>query len=445
MLPSPCPGTLTHSPYRRLATPGGHGLSNRGAYCPHPECCPERAPVCSGDQRVIAPGHPVAESWMTLRGCRRVLVPLPHPQATSRTLDVLPLLEADFRVQVVFTTPATGFQWGGMERRAHSLGGLWVPWRQAVQDQFDLVLAACDWGIRQLQGPVVLMSHGAGSVRSRLSPWGDSAAHDLHRETLMRGDEVVPAALVLAHDAELAVLAQSCPPALPRAVVAGDPCFDRMLASRPFRKAYRQALDVGGGQKLVVVSTTWSPHALFGNDPGVFARLVAELPGEDYRVVAVLHPFVWLGHGRRQVMAWLAGARAAGLDIMAPEGDWRAAVIGADILVGDHGSVTQYAAALDVPVLMNTRSLLDVRPGSIAAVLAKLAAPLHLDRPLLPQIQRALIGHDAHRYAEVAGLISSQPGRSGAILRPMMYRLLGLPEPTHGLPVSAVPLPAMIP
>jgi hypothetical protein len=261
----------------------------------------------------------------------------------------------------------------------------------------------------------------------------------------MSGDTVRPAAVILAHHRELALLARSCPLALPRAVVAGDPCFDRMLASRPFRETYRDALGVTANQKLVVVSTTWSPYSLFGSDPHVFERLRAELPREEYRVVAVVHPFVWLGHSRRQLLAWLANARETGLAIVPPEEGWRAAVVSADLLVGDHGSVTQYGAALGVPALMNTASLPDVRQRSTAAILATLATPLHLDRPLRRQVQHALAEQDPQRYARITELISSYPGQSAPLIRPIMYQLLNLSQPTHGIPVSAVPLPTVIP
>lgn len=395
-------------------------------------------------QWVIAPRHRVVERWITRPDCRLIGVPLPHDQAINRALDVLPVAEGDHRVQVVFTTPATGFQWAGIEESARALGGLWVPWHQALHMPFDLVLAPCRWGVRDLTGPVLLMSHGVGMVRSRLSPWGEEVPHDLHPGNLMRGDAVVPAAVALAHEGELTALAESCPQALPAAVVAGDPCFDRMLASQPYRQVYRDALGVRDGQKLVVVSTTWSPRSLFGTAPGIFARLVAELPAEDYRVIGVLHPFVWRGHSRRQVLAWLAHARGTGLDIVPVEEGWRAALVAADLVVGDHGSVTVYGAGLDVPVLMNAASSADVRPGSTADILAGLASSLHVERPLLQQVEHAIATHVLDRYSPISSLITSRPGQSGVILRQTIYRLLNLPEPSHAVPVSAVPLPDLI-
>ncbi|MFI9388956.1 hypothetical protein [Kutzneria sp. NPDC052558] len=400
------------------------------------------------DEWVLAPGNPAAEWWMTRPGCRTVLAVVPHLQAGTRLLDVLPVLETDHRVAVMFTTPATGHHWYGVAEFTRSLGGLVLPWQQAVRTRFDLALAACHWGVGELNAPLVVLPHGSGSVRSRIGPRTPEAAtlpgHDLHPGHLMRDGRVVPAALVLAHDDERSVLRQSCPQALPRAVVVGDPCFDRMLASRSLRRLYREALGVRAGQRLVVVSTTWSPHSLFGTDIELFDQLATQLPAEHYRVVAVIHPFVWAECGRRQVLLWLAKARAAGLVVVPPEEGWRGALVGADCVVGDHGSVTQYAAGLGVPVLMATASRADVRPGSTADALAQVAAPLRMDQSLLPQIQRACAGPVPPGFAEIAGRITSRPGQSAAILRRTLYRLLGLPEPACGLPVSPVPLPEVI-
>jgi hypothetical protein len=397
------------------------------------------------DQWVIAPGHHVTNHWITRLASRLILVLVPHPQALDRLLDILPLVEADHRVQVVFTTPASQFQWTGMKQLVDDAGGLWVPWSQALTLDVALVLAACHWGVRELPWPVLLTAHGSGMVRSRIHPWGAEQPHDLHAGNLMRNGEVVPAALALAHEGELAELRQSCPQALSRAVVAGDLCFDRMVASLPYRSRYCDALGVHDERRLVVVNTTWSPYSLFGTDPECFARFAAELPADRYRVVGVVHPFVWLAHGRRQVLAWLAEARTAGVDFLPMTEAWRAAVVSADLVVTDHGSVGHYAAGLGVPMLMCRESLIDVRPGSTAAALARLTTPLHLDRPLRVQVEQAIAQNAGRRDASFTGLITSRPGQAGVILRQTIYRLLGLPEPSHSVPVMPVREPTLMP
>lgn len=391
---------------------------------------------------VSAPHGPMVR-WVARPHNRLIGVLVPHPMALNRLLDVLPLVEADHRVQVVFITPPSSFQWAGMEEPVRELGGVCVPWQQALLMRFDLILAASHWGIQDVTGPVLLVSHGLAADRPRNDPWTEQVPRSLDRGALMVEEEVVPAAMALAHEGELAELAEVCPPAVPRAVVVGDLSFDRMLASRPYRQRYRDALGVRDGQRLVVVSSTWGPHSLFGADPGFFARLAAELPAEEYRVVGVLHPFMWHGHGRRQVLAWLGEARAAGLDLVSPEED-RAAVVGADVVVGDHGSVSLYAAGLDVPVLMHLNPLADARPGSAVASLTQRAPSLHLDRPLFPQVERAIGDHVAQRFGPVAGLITSNPGQAGGSLRQVVYSLLNLSEPAYTAPISPVSMPKLL-
>ncbi len=393
--------------------------------------------------RVMAAGDRLAEFWMSRPGVKRVLAVVPHVQAGERVFDVLPGLESDLRVQVMLSIPETGYRWAGIDEYVRRLDALVIPWRQAVSTRFDLVLAACTWGVAELDGPVVLMPHGAGSAGSKIAFGGDVQRHGLHREHLMRGSDVVPAALALATDDEKLLLAQSCPEALPRSIVAGDPSFDRMLAGRPYRDAYRRALGASPGQRVVVATSTWSRHSLFGTDPTVFFQLVEELPRPEYLVVAILHPFIWHGYSRRQVLAWLARARELGLVVLPPEEAWRAALVAADVVAGDHGSALQYAAGLGVPTLMNTASVAGVRQGSLAELLSRTAAPLRLGHPLAPQVMRAEALTDGER-AEVVRAITARPGQALTILRRTCYGLMGLDEPAHGVPVSPARLPEPI-
>ncbi|MEK8144292.1 hypothetical protein NKH18_27855 [Streptomyces sp. M10(2022)] len=124
--------------------------------------------------------------------------------------------------------------------------------------------------------------------------------------------------LVLSHPEQLARLRRVCPEAEDASVLAGDPCFDRMLAARPYRERFRRTLGLHRGQRLVVLNSTWNPEGFFGNGggqdvlPSLLPRLAAELPADDYRLAAVLHPNIWHGHGPvRSVPGW-TGPAAAG-------------------------------------------------------------------------------------------------------------------------------------
>jgi len=313
-----------------------------------------------------------------------------------------------------------------------------VPWPQVLTTRYDLVLSACFGGLDETIGPRVKLPHGINGARSRIGPFPDEEVqHDLRREKLMKDGKVVPSALMLSHEDELAVLAKSCPEALPYAVVAGCPSFDRMLVSRHLARRYRRALRVRPWQKLVVVSTTWSEHSLWGSDPTVFARLRAALPSWRYRIVVIVHPFVWLIHGRPTVLARL---KEAGVTALPYREGWRAALIAADLLAGDHGSVTQYGAALGLPIMMTTRSLKDVRRGSTADRLSRLVTPFDPGKPLLQQVRTALKAGGSRDFADLA---LSNHGQAIEIILHACYELLGIPKPA-GV-VRAEPLRTPVP
>ncbi|MDT0306402.1 hypothetical protein RM780_05425 [Streptomyces sp. DSM 44917] len=224
-------------------------------------------------------------------------------------------------------------------------------------------------------------------------------------------------------------------------MLAGDPCYDRLLAALPYRERFRRALGVARGQRLVLVTSTWGGASLLGRSepqgpdapPGLLPRLTAELSADEYRTAAVLHPNVWHGHGPGQVRAWLDGARRAGLLLIPPLEGWRQALIAADCVIGDHGSVTFYAAALGRPVLLaafpDPDAGADLDPASPVAALGRHAPRLNAAGSLRAQIERAVSAHDPARHAGPRELVTSAPGGSAALLRALFYRLIGIPEP----------------
>ncbi len=388
-----------------------------------------------------------AEQRVVRVGCRTVLVVVPFVVAGTRLLDVIPLLDADHRVSVVFTVApaASGAVCHGAEDFLRARGGLVLPWQQAVQCEFDLVLAASPTGVDVLHGKVMLLSHGASAIRPLLRARSAGAnarpTHDLDREILCCRGRLLPSALALNVDAELDVLRDSCPEAVPVAVVAGDVCYDRLVASVPFREHYRRALGVRDGQKLVAVTSTWQPESLFGQHPDLLGCLMRELASDEYRVAAILHPNIWSVHGEFQVRTWLADCLSAGLLLLPPGEGWRAAIVASDLIIGDYGSVTRYGAALGIPFMLAAFPERDIRPDSAAAALYRAGPVMRPGKPLTDQICSASAARDRAWQDVLASGITSRPGKSGAILRQSMYRLLDLPEPARGVPVSPVPLP----
>jgi len=362
----------------------------------------------------------------------------------QRLLDVLSYVETDSRVQMVFTQGPDVFS-NGVADLLRSTGGMVLPWQQVIREQFDLALCAAYGGLHELRAPVLVMPHGAGYGKHFVPQSGqrDSAprpiVYGLDPQRLIRDGRVIVSALVLSHDNQLDILRRQCPEALPVAVVAGDPCYDRLAASLPRRADYRAALGVDDGRQLVVVTSTWGRRSLFGDRFDIVARLVHELPPDQFQVVGLFHPAVWFGHSRRQIMAWLSDYREAGLLVIEPEADWRGVIVAADHVVGDHGSMLVYAASIGRPVLRTDSPLEAVAEGSAQRAITPEVPVLAADRPLPDQFAVAADG--ARTGDAVARLVTSRPGQADVLLREAMYRLLGLSIPGRHRRAGPVPVP----
>ncbi|WP_308289782.1 hypothetical protein [Streptomyces muensis] len=255
----------------------------------------------------------------------------------------------------------------------------------------------------------------------------------------------VVSALVLSHPEQYERLRTACPEAASTAVLAGDPCWDRLLAARPYRERYRRSLGVGQGQRLIVLNSTWNPESLFGDGdgddllPSLLPRLTSEFPTDEYRLAAVLHPNIWHGHGPGQIRAWLDRARRAGLALIDPLNNWRQTLIAADAVIGDHGAVTYYAAALGTPVLLGAAPLSGLAPDAPVRDFVRTAPRLVPALPLRPQIDALLDQHQP--LSEPAEFVSSAPGESAARLRRHFYDLMGVPEPDAPARLEPLPIP----
>ena len=188
-------------------------------------------------------------------------------------------------------------------------------------------------------------------------------------------------------------------------------------------------MGVADGALLVVTASTWGPVSLFGQLTDLHERMLSELPRDRYQVSALLHPNVWYGHGPRQVRAWKGSAMRRGLGLVPPDAEWLGALLAADIVVGDAGSSTAYAAAAGVPVILGRLPDEGVAPGSPAALLAEGVPRLCPDRPIARQLTDAAARHRPELSRLVAGRITSEPGRFAGNMRQLIYRKLGLTQP----------------
>ncbi|GAA4238413.1 hypothetical protein GCM10022254_54250 [Actinomadura meridiana] len=386
-----------------------------------------------------------AERWTTRRECKAVLVIVHTVTSGQRVLEAAALLENDLRVQVVFTRAPDVFG-AGVGDLLSSIGAAQIPWEQATRTRFDLAMAASLRGLHEIHAPLIVMPHGAGHnklvVRRRGGrAVGARAAYDLDSQRLVHDGELVPNAIVLAHTEDLGHLGRSCPEAVPAAVVCGDPCYDRLVASLECRPSYQVALGAGDGRKLVVVTSTWGPTSLLGRNGELWPRLLTELPEDEFHVVTLLHPNVWHGHGSWQVRAWLADCLRRGLSLVPPEADWRAVLAAADWVIGDHGSVTAYSAVAGVPVLMGSFAARDCQPGSAQSLLGAVAPRVSKRGSLHRQLLQAAAEFDRDAHRAVIDRLSSQPGRFNHNMRRLIYRQLRLRVP----PTVPVTLPAVPP
>jgi hypothetical protein len=249
---------------------------------------------------------------------------------------------------------------------------------------------------------------------------------------------LVPRSIALSHADLAAILAAQCPEGRAVGQVVGDLCLDRLLVSRAHQSRYRRALGVDGARLLVAISSTWGPGSLFAGSLSGLSDLLAGLPPARFSLAVALHPAVWFGHGPRQVMAWLGESRQHGLRVVDPL-RWRGLVAAADVLIGDHGSATVYAAATGVPVLRVPPAEDSVRDGSAVATLRTIAPELRCGTPLVQQIDAALTAFHGSSWAAVAARVTSEPTRAASLLRKEMYRLLDLAEPET--PAGTAPVP----
>jgi hypothetical protein len=429
--------------------------------------------------------------WRTARTSLRVLLVIHSAAAAIRLADLAPIFR-DQRLQLFCTQTRDSMFPEGIGSFIQALGFHFLEWEQAVELEFNAVIcASLGDNLQEITSPILRIPHGNGynklwpgagsrepgagsrepgagsrepGAGSRepgagsLAPGAGSrepgagsrepgagsrepgAAFGLSEETLMHDGRLVPAAIGLSHAEQFARLADGCPDAVPRAFIAGDPCYDRIAASLPRRLHYRRAFHLGPGQRLITVASTWREDSLFGTDPLLVSRMLSELPYDEYRIALVLHPNVWASHSSFQIRAWLAEALRAGLILLPPEEGWRAAVIAADWVVSDHGSVSIYAAAAGRPVLLEKsgREMIDPRSG-LGRLLA-VAPALDPHAPVEPQLRMAEELRE-RTHAVAADWVSSAPGRSLRLIRDELYRVMNAAPPDGEPAVLAVGSP----
>ncbi|MFF3093043.1 hypothetical protein [Streptomyces cyaneofuscatus] len=374
-----------------------------------------------------------AGRWSTFHGEKTLVVAARTVTSTVRVLECLPaLLRGDGRVTVVFAHDPTSAFNDGVLDLLHDAGCRVIPWEQVGHAEPDLILTASE-NIDVPEGhcPVLVLPHGVGFQKqvpdSRAS--GDRLSGVVPDSLLESGR----AWLAISHPGQEEQLLSSHPKAAGRTLLVGDPCYDELLGSADRAASYRRALGVPDRHRLVVLSSTWGPTSLIGQDPGLAARVLAALPYDEFRVAAIVHPNVWSGHGSWQIRNLLAPALDAGLMLVPHIHAWRSALVAAEVVVGDHGSVTLYGAALGKPVLLGAYGS-EAVPGTAVAALEQAAPRLDVHGDVREQIVSALATQRPERFAPVAEGAFDRPGQALPRLRTALYDLLGLAEPVPAPP-----------
>jgi hypothetical protein len=339
------------------------------------------------------------EIWDTVPATRTVLFVVHNGTTLDRLLDVADVFAGDLRVRIVVTSDLSDPFSEGLPELVASVGLATVPWSEATGRRYDLIVSASHHGpLEDLRGPLLTLAHGAGF--GKYAP-GSRSVFGLDAEWLLdRSGRPLAAALGLACPHELEVAADT-------AVVVGDPCFDHLsLLDRP-------------ESGPAVITSTWGSRSLLGRNPEIIQAVVEA--GYDTRLI--LHPNIWAWHGEHQVRLWLKKSLDNGLTLVPPLRAWRRELAAAGHVIGDHGSVTVYGAALGKPTLLAAFGDDEVVPGSPAHRLGELAPRHDPDIPLEVQLDKAT-GHP-----ELAGLITAVPGEARDRLRATCYRLLDLEEP----------------
>ncbi len=369
---------------------------------------------------------PEAHRWQTFPDTPVVLALARTFTSAVRVLEALAVFRGDTRVRVLFAFDGTSAFNAGTEGLLEGLEAGVIPWSDRLAVAPSLVVTATENAdLASFGCPIVVLPHGIGFQKYvpdhrtrevRLSGVPRPEFHD--------ADNIH---LVLSHPAQREQLRAARIPLAEHAQVVGDPAHDRLVSGIRLRDHYRSQLGVGPDQRLVVTTSTWGPGGLIGSRPLLPGALLGALPHDDYRVAAVVHPNVWFAHSPWQVRHMLADALDAGLLLMPPQGGWGAALVSADCVIGDHGSVTLYGAALDHPTMLGALGEETV-PGTAVSELVR-TAPWLTEDGLRAQVERAIDTHVPGQHSGATDLAFAHKGRGGHRLTALLYRLLELSPP----------------
>jgi hypothetical protein len=355
--------------------------------------------------------------------------------STIRLLKTMWFFGTDDRVRLRFTVNDTSrFSVGAREVLGAAGVRRLIPWPEVRETRYGLLVSASEnLDFHELHDDqrVIVLPHGIGFNKMVPSADGPRLA-GLPPVAALRSGRVT---VVLAHPDQHEQLLAACPEIDGHTVVTGDPTYDRLLGSLRLADHYRHDLGTGD-RRLVFLSSTWGEQSQLGRARDLTSRLLDTLPADRYQLALAVHPNVWVEHDV-DVRRWLHHAVKAGLVLLPPERGWHAALVAADLVLGDHGSISLYAAALGKPLLLTGHGD-EVVPDTPIDALGRLAKRLDQGRDLRKQIDQALAEHDPGLLMPLVDRVFAHVGSSSIRLRDTLYRELDL-APQKDLPLPRVP------
>jgi hypothetical protein len=374
------------------------------------------------------PAMELSESarWGTFRSKPTVLAVVRTLTSAIRLLEALPVFAGDDRVRVAFAVDERSRNSDGVSALIRGLPAPIVPWDRVADLDCKLVIAATEKLDLRTREPVpmLVIPHGVGF--HKYVPDVDTAGtrvSGLVDPAVLRGGQV---RMLVTHPSQQRQLAELDPATVGRTVPGGDTSFDLLTTSAPLRARYRSALGLDDRRRLVLVSSTWGGQSLLGTDPGLLTALVRELPVDEYRVALVAHPNVWTWEGGWELRRVIDNALRGGLLLVDPAMGWHATMVASDLVIGDHGSLSMYAATTGVPLRLAAFGD-EVVPATVMADLGRKATRLDRHRDLRAQVEQAI--GDRHAALVPADTVFAAPGQALRLLRTWCYDALGLPEP----------------
>lgn len=380
---------------------------------------------------------------------RQVLIAVRNFTTFHRVLDLLRAgLLSGLSTHIQFVIDSGSRFASGLAAHIAKYGHSPLGWREAASRQFDLVLSAhASVRLAELSGPLLQLPHGVGHPRLVPHVTGDQySPSGIARRQLVRNGVVVPTVIGVTHQDQLRRLAETCPEAASRAFVVGDVLMDQMSISRQRRNSYRQALGVRSNQILVVVSSTWGPYSTLARAPRLPFRIVSQPDAAKFVVASVNHWNDYLMRADKGQPLKQGVELDRRLIPIPPTSGWQAAILACDVVIGDHGSVSFYAAALGRPLILSGGVSPETDRGSSSAKLQAAARRLDQRGDLVGQILRAI--DDPKTTKKVSGIARRSfgvPGQALHTTRDIVCRLMRLPTPTERVvQPGLLPLPTEI-